>query len=214
MDWTAVAARLTDLPRGYVRVGPNYQQFQNSLTAGLVVGTTASDSLITQLDFSQSSGHWLDVWGRLFNLPRNSNETDNAYSMRISLLLQSGKGTAPAIEQYTQKGLGYSNTVSEDFTNVSWSLTLTAPLTTAQYTQLATNLVNVRPAGVPFLPIYVPSGGLYLDSINYLDAPSVTGAYIVNPITGVSPNISANTNPAQPTLPTTYLTDPTLNPSL
>lgn len=214
MDWNDIVKRLTDLPRGYLRIGPNFQQFQNSLTAGLVLGTSAYAGLTTQLNFGTASGHWLDVWGQIFNLPRNNNEIDVAYQTRVKLLLRSGRGTPAAIEQYVDEGLGYANTVAEDFSTVSWSLTLSQAVTNAQYLQLGNNLANVRPAGVPFLPIYVPGGGLYLGSINYLGAPSVTGAYLVNPTAGVTPAIASSTLPAQPTLPTTYLTDPTLNPSL
>jgi len=214
MDWNTIVKRLTDLPRGYLRIGPNFQQFQNSLTAGLVLGTSAYTGLTTQLNFDTAAGNWLDVWGQLFNLPRNTDEIDFAYQMRIKLLLRSGKGTAPAIEQYVNSGLGYANTTAENFSKISWTLTFLEPLTVAQYTQVAKNLVNIRPAGIPFLPMYVPSGGLYLDTINYLDAPSVTGAYLINSSAEVNPVISATTLSAQSTLPTTYLIDPTLNPSL
>jgi hypothetical protein len=58
-------------------------------------------------------------------------------------------------------------------------------------------------------------GGLYLGTINYLGiAPSVTGAYLFDPVDEITPDIPATTNNSVPLLPTTYLTDITINPSL
>ncbi len=214
MDWSQVQARLYDLPPTYLRSGNIFTWLQNSYAAGLTWFTQSMDGLALQYDFNSAQGNWLNVWGSLFNLPSQSTETDTTYRNRIKFTLQLGRTTPVAIQLYTQDALGYQNSVSEDFTTVSWSMTLTSPITSNAYTTLANNLGVVRPAGVPFLPIYIPSGGLYLGSINYLGAPSVTGAYLVESTSSVLPIISPNTAPAQSTLPTTYLTDPTLNPSL
>ncbi len=214
MDWSQVQSRLYDLPPTYLRTGNIFSWLQNSYAAGLTFYTQSIDGIAFQYDFAQAQGNWLNTWGALFNMPRQTTETDTTYRNRMQFTLKLGRTTPVAIQLYAQDALGYENTVTENFSTVSWKLTLTSSITQASDLSLANGLNVVRPAGVPFLPIYIPSGGLYLGSINYLGAPSVTGAYLVESTTAVIPAISASTNPAQSPLPTTYLTDPTLNPSL
>lgn len=214
MEWQAVSDQLYDLPKTYLRSGNTFQWWQNSLTSGLSTFTYSMEGLSEQFDFATSSGNWLSVWGQLFYINRNLDEDDKDYQARITMLLRYGRGTAPAIQQYVNYGLEYSGFVTENLPACSWSLTLSEPLTTAQILTLAQNLTFVRPAGVPCFPIYTTTGGLFLGTINYLGAQAVTGAYLNNPTTGTVPNIGASTNEAQPTLPTTYLTDPFLNGAL
>lgn len=214
MDWNAVKARFNDLPTAYSRPGTTFQWIQNAIISSTLLGTQSIDGINNQLTFQNAEGGWLNVWGQLFNLPRNSGESSVAYKSRITFTLKLGRTTPAAIQSYVTNALNISATVSEDTAADAWKLTFTTNLTTAQYLSTAQDLAVVRPAGIAFLPLYVPQGGSYLGTINYIGAPSVTGAYLIISTTKITPAISANTNPAQPTLPTTYLTDTNLNPGL
>lgn len=213
MDFQAVKTRLDDLPMTFTRLGPTYQTFDLSQTASLFRYTGASDGVISQLDFVKAVGPWLDAWGKLFVIPRNINESDDAYQNRIVMTLLAGRCTPNAIIIYMQS-LGIEANLVEDFVNAAYHIQFTKPLTTEAFTALAQNLAAVRPAGVPFLPFQVLQGGLYLGTIDFVDAPKVTGAYLDTPLKSFTPTISASTNNAVPLLPTLFLSDPTLNPGL
>jgi hypothetical protein len=213
MDWQAVKTRLDDLPRTFKRLGATYQAFDSSQTTALYRYTSAVDGIMSQLIFKQAVGPWLDVWGRLFDILRNVNESDNAYLNRITSTLLAGRCTPNAILVYLQM-LGITATIEEDFVNCAFHLQFTVPLTTAGFQALAQNLAAVRPAGVPFLPFQVLQGGLYVGTIDFLNAPKVTGAYLDAPLKSFTPTIAPSTDNSVPLLPTLWLTDPTLNPGL
>ncbi|MDE3023554.1 MAG: hypothetical protein KGI54_17175 [Pseudomonadota bacterium] len=210
MDWASVNSVLYTLPAGYLRSGDTFTWWQNSLTNGLTGYTYVTDGLNEQYDFATAQNTWLDVWTQLTGNVRFSNESDTQVRQRITILLQQGRSAAPAIENYVFNGLGYQNFVVENFSYPYWQLNLVQSNTNSIYKQIIGSISQVRPAGVPF-EITVPFGGLYLDSINYLDAPSVTGAFLTTPTSIVPFGPSGITNQSQPTLPTTYLSDPVLN---
>jgi hypothetical protein len=213
MQFADVKARLDDLPRTYTRLGPNYTAFDLAQTAALFRYTNASDGISNQLIFKQAVGPWLDVWGKLFGIVRNTNESDDAYQNRITFTLLAGRCTPNAILIYLQT-LGITATLEEDFVNCAFHLQFTAPLTTAGFLALAQNMAAVRPAGVPFLPFQVLQGGLYVGTIDFLNAPRVTGAYLDQPLKSFTPTIAQSTDNSVPLLPTLWLSDPTLNPGL
>lgn len=214
MDWNAVSAQLADLPSTYKRSGDTYTFLFKSFVMGLLRYTSAADGTTGQLAFPQAIGKWLDTWGQLFNVPRNNDESDRAYATRIQFLLLSGKGPPVSIARYIQIVEGLSATVTEKFPAVGYRISMGLQ-TLAAYAQIISDLKYVRPAGVPFLPLTVLQGGLYLGTINYLGvAPRVTGAYLNQPFTTNGIVVPATTNNSRPLLPTTFLTDPFLNPSL
>lgn len=213
MNFASVKDRLDDLPPTFTRPGPGFQAWDLSQTAALFRYTNASDGVLQQLDFRKAIGPWLDAWGKLFVIPRNINESDDAYQNRIVMTLLAGRQTPNAILIYL-KSLGITATIQEDFVNAAFHLQFTAPLTSAGFLALAQNLGNVRPAGVPFLPFEVLQGGLYVGTVDFLDAPKVTGAYLDTPLKGFTPTIATSTNNSVPLLPTLFLSDPTLNPGL
>jgi hypothetical protein len=213
MKFTDVKARLDDLPRSYTRLGPNYQAFDRSQSAALFRYAGASAGISNMLIFKQAVGPWLDVWGQLFGIERNTNEADDTYQNRIMMTLLAGRSTPVAIAIFLQT-LGITATLEEDFVNCSFNLQFTIPLTPAGFQSLAQNLASVRPAGVPFLPFEVLQGGLYAGTINFLNAPKVTGAYLGTPLSSFTPMIAQSTNNSLPLLPTLWLSDPTLNPGL
>ena len=216
MDYSAILTQLNLLPQTFLRFGTPFTWLQASKAAALLRYTGAVDALINQLNFSQAVGVWLDCWGKLFSIPRNSDETDNTYANRITALLTAGRGTPVGIQIYLLIALGITATVTEDFVNTAWQLKLSTPLTQAQLTQMIDNLVYVRPAGVPCLhAIANVQGGTYLGTVNFFGAARVTGAYLKTPVQNASTiGISATTNNSVPLLPTTFLSDPTLNPGL
>jgi hypothetical protein len=213
MQFADVKARLDDLPRTYTRLGPNYTAFDLAQTAALFRYANASDGISNQLIFKQAVGPWLDVWGKLFGIVRNTNESDDAYQNRITFTLLAGRCTPNAILIYLQT-LGITATLEEDFVNCAFHLQFTAPLTNAGFLALAQNMAAVRPAGVPFLPFQVLQGGLYVGTIDFLNAPRVTGAYLDQPLKSFTPTIAQSTDNSVPLLPTLWLSDPTLNPGL
>ena len=213
MQFSDVKVRLDDLPPTYLRPGTGFQNWDLAQTAGLFRYTNGSDGVINQLNFIQAFGPWLDVWGKLFVIPRNTNESDDAYQNRIVMTLLAGTCTPNAILIY-MKTLGINATLVENFSTSSYIIEFTAPLTAAGFNALAQNLARVRPAGVPFLPFAVLQGGLYIGTVDFLNAPKVTGAYLDSPLKGFTPVISAFTNNSVPLLPTLFLSDPILNPGL
>jgi hypothetical protein len=213
MQFKATKTRLDDLPQTYKRLGAGYQAFDLSQAAALFRYTNASDGLMSQLVFKQAIGPWLDVWGKLFNIPRNSNESDDSYVNRITSTLLAGRCTPNAIIIFLQS-IGIEATIEEDFVHCAWHLSFTAPLTQDQFQSLAVNLGAVRPAGVPFLPFQVIQGGMYIGTVDFLNAPKVTGAYLDSPLNGFTPTIAQATDNSVPLLPTLWLSDPSLNPGL
>jgi hypothetical protein len=213
MDFQDVTDRLIDLPPAYLRPGAGFQSLITSQAAAGYRYTGASDGVMNQLNFRQAVGPWLDAWGKLFTIPRNANESDDAYQNRITMTLLAGTCSPNAILIYLQS-LGLTATIVEDFVNAAYHIEFTTPLTSAAFNSLALNLASVRPAGVPFLPFQVLQGGLFLGSVNFLNAPKVTGAFLDSPLKSFTPTIAQSTNNSVPLLPTLFLTDPTLNPGL
>jgi hypothetical protein len=213
MNWSDVAAVLNSLPSGYLRTGSAFAAWQNSLTAASVRFTGGVDAITAQTSFGAAVGHWLDVWGRMLGVLRNAGESDSDYRNRISLTLLSWRGTVVGIESYLELAMGLSAVVSESFPAVGWALNIQVgyALSAAQKSILGVNLAFVRPAGVPYTLNEV-SGGLFLTTGNFLSGTRFPGSWLVsqNRLTGVA--IPSTTNSPVSTLPTTWLTDRTLNP--
>jgi hypothetical protein len=205
-----VLARLNDLPGTYRRVDPTYVQLVGSIATSLSRHTHAADALLAQTAFTSAEGKWLDVWGLAFGIVRHDGEADAAYRTRIAGTLVAGSGPPVAIETYMSIARGLAATVVENFPAVGWSLQMAGGIAAADEAALALDLARVRPAGVPYTFQFL-RGGLYLSTINYVGRASVTGAYLVNPLSTVPPPIGPNTNSTAPLLPTTFLTDPNLN---
>lgn len=215
MQWANIQSQLENLPGTYLRQGTTFEWLQNSYIYGMERFCNAMDGTMAQLTFNNAQWRWLDTWGILFGVERNNNETDEHYRTRITNTVQAYHGTPNAIVAYMADSLGLNATVAENFNDPAWFFTLQSLIPTSEYNSLATQLATVRPAGIPFNPMYVLSGGIVLNTINYLSsAPKVTGAYLGSPTTAFYFSIPSSTNNTRPQLPTTYLSDPTLNPSL
>jgi hypothetical protein len=215
MDWNAVTAVLNSLPATYRRSGPTFAAWQNSLAAGITRGTGGVDTVSAQTTFANSSGNWLNVWGRMLGVIRNASESDVAYKDRISETMLAWRGTVPGIESYVLEAMGIPATVTEKFPAVGWSLNLPPgmPLSAAQLKALPGDLAFVRPAGVPYTAKQI-NGGLFLKTGNFLGATRFQGSWLQPYSILGGLNIPSSTNNTVPTLPTTWLTDPTINPGL
>lgn len=214
MNYQDIITQLRLLPNTFTRPGSGFVALLAAQGASLFRFANASDGIINQLVFPNASGVWLDVWGKLFGIPRNAQESDADYSTRISATLVASGATPVAMVLYLKIALGLTATITEDFEKTEWSLQFSTALTSAQYSQVLENLAYVRPAGVPTVPGSGGFGGTFTGTVNYLKAPRITGAYLEGGGSGLAFNISAFTNNSVPLLPTTFLSDPTLNPNL
>lgn len=198
--------RLGSLPGTYKRPGAIYDWLEKSFSGGIGRYTESCDGLLSQLDFSQAKGRWLDVWGQLFAVVRQKSEQDDAYRTRIQQTLVSWKGTPAAIESFLSLTYGISVDVQEDLVNGGWNISLPGNVPTLQYPSIIDSLKYVRPAGVPF-NFNVTTNGLYVGATGYsgiYDNYMATGSVV----SGKGLNVS--TNNTLTTLPTTFLTDPTI----
>jgi hypothetical protein len=201
--------QITDLPATFTRPGTPYTDLVDSLNAGMANFTNASDSTLAQT-FASAQFGWLDVWGAIFSIERNANESDGAYRARITFTLLAWVGTVPSLEQWGTQMLNTTIAVTENVGTVGYNITFPASLTTTQINLFLASMVRVRPAGVPFT-VAQAQIGLFLDTINYLDEYAVVGGYLSEGAIAATLDISALTNSTQPLLPEYYFADPTLN---
>jgi hypothetical protein len=210
MKYADVVARLESLPTSFRRQGVTYQQLENAFAASLARYTDSMDGLTKQETITNAAFVWLNMQGELYGIPRFQNESSTAYINRIQATLVAAKGTPVAIEEYIGLITGSAVTVTEQTSVPDWYLTVAGSSSQNLVNQINSSIGFVRPAGVPFY-FSVLSGGLYVGTTNYFGYGRVSGSYLVAASTNVTPTINANTNNSQPLLPSTYLTDPTVN---
>ena len=209
-NFQRVEAQLNDLPATFKRPNAPYLQLIDSLATTLATFTEGGGGLFSQLTFASARGGWLDCWGAIWGIPRAPNESDALYGPRIKYTLNAWVGTLPALQAWVAYQTGQPAVVSEFSPGPGYSIQTLVELTATQIATLIASLARIRPAGVPFA-LTVVTGGLYLDTVNYLDASnSMPGTYLDGG--GLSTSIGCLTNNSQPTLPEYYLTDPVLNP--
>lgn len=213
MDFFAVLSQLNDLPTTFTRNGAPYTQLMDSITGALSLFTLTEDATFTQvLNFTNAVNGWLDVWGLLLGVPRNQNESDVSYSPRIFGTVSAWVGTVPAI-QFWLNLYAPGGVITENVGTVGYTLTFPPLMTTVQIENFLITLNRIRPAGVPF--IAQQNGiGLYLGTDEFTGDGRVVGNYLTRLESPVGLIIPASTPNARPTIPTLYMTDPTLNPSL
>lgn len=219
MDFAAVQAVLNDLPRTFTRPGNPYAQLVDAESLALATATTGWDGLATQCaSLSQALDGWIDVWGLLFGVPRNSGEGNAPYAGRIVATVAPIVGSLPAIQIWMNLFLPGGSVVDNAMAGnppgptgqVGYTLTFPAYATTAQIVLFLVGLARIRPAGVPF-NIQQSGSGLFLGTINFLGKGQVAGSYLTATASASALGIGANTNSSPPLLPGLYLTDPTIN---
>lgn len=216
MDFEAVQTQINDLPATFKRLGNPFQQWIDALTAELARNTNASDAVLQQIDlFVNAQFGWLDIWGLLFDIPRLNNEADGPYRARIQYNVLAGAGPPVAIAKWIKAVWRVDVTVVENLPNLGYTIEFPATVSDTFAITILASLVRIRPAGVPITGTSRAGVGLYLNTVNFLDAPNVTGAYLsASGIDQGAPAIGPATNNAQPAMPETFLVDPTINPSL
>src|SRR6185437_5327133 len=97
MDLLEILAVLNDLPDTFKRQGPPYTQLIDAFGFALATYTLGADATFDQTEtFLNATGDWLDIWGLLFNVPRNQNEADSSYRAGIQTINNAWVGTVPA----------------------------------------------------------------------------------------------------------------------
>lgn len=208
MNYTQVNAQLLNLPDTFQRFGPVFAGLMSAITAALTRSTYSIDQIAANININTARFGWLDAIGELFGILRNPYESDTKYRARLIGTLSATRGTPTSIVNFLKLALNLTATVTENFSTTSYQVNFLQPQTLITLQQVVQALVWVRPAGVPFLPLYQLSGGLFLNTCNYLGVKQVTGSYLSNPNVAVNIVIAANTNNPAPLLPTVYLSDP------
>ena len=209
MDFPTVLSRLFDLPGTFLRDDPVFISWENSMAFQLSEYCSTVDALAPMAVFSSANFGWLDVWGELFGIARNGNESNLSYFQRISETLQSPVGSASAIQVWSTMYWGSLVTVTENF-SPGYQINLPSSINSAQLPQYVANLARIRPAGVPFT-IGQSSEYTYLTTYKYLTGPRDAGAYLGGSNQEISVQILQPTINSQPILPAVLLSDPLLN---
>jgi len=198
MDFTDVQNQLSDLPLTFRRFGPVFAGLIQSLTAAIARTTIPEDQLAGQTNLQVAKWGWLDAIGKLYGIQRNQYETDPQYRARLFGTLTAWHGTPQAIVNFIQLALNINTSISENFSLASYQINFNSPPSTQTLTQVAIAINWVRPAGIPFLPLFSINGGLYVNTLNYLGAKQVTGSYFSRPGASITINLAPNTDNPKP----------------
>ena len=211
MNYAAVLAQINDLPSTFVPAGNPYAQVAAARAAALAVFTSSADATEQQVQqFSNAIDGWIDVWGLLFGIPRNTNEGNVPYALRITETVLAWVGTLPALQVWVNL-FAAGGSVTENASGFGYIITLPGSMTFSQAVVFVASLGRIRPAGVPF--VVVGGGlGLYLDAEAFLGQGVVFGSYLTGYSTPGTFNLNATTNSSQPLIPSLLLGDPNLNP--
>ena len=209
MQFLDVLNQLQDLPLTFKRVGPNYTALENSFGLALSTYTVATDGVLSQLNFQNAEFFGIGIWGTIFGVSQNVNESDTAYKTRIVNTLEAWFCTIPGLIRYMSQVYNISASVTES--GASYTLTFSTPSVSTLI--ILENLNLIRPAGVPFY-VNLLSGGLYLNTINYVGSWRVTGSYLTSPVSNYSFTLPSTTNNSPALFPTTLISSPLLSISI
>jgi len=232
MNQQEIYLRLLDLPTTFKRNDLSFAQWIDAVASALYLFCQASDNLQgVQTNFQQSSNGWLDIWGELCGIGRRDDESNEIYQYRIIETLMADRDSAVAIVEWIQaienlavqvtENIPTPNQVGGPVYGVGYNIIFPPTQSLKNILRILTNLVYVRPAGVPF-NVYFSQGGDFLNTINYFgNGPQlnpaigrVTGAYLASNPQPLQFSLGASTNNTTSLLPNLFFTDPTLNPPL
>lgn len=208
MDWQDTYNIMSDLPDTFQRFGPIYKAILLGFVVSLARNNISIDQFAQNLTVFNAKWGWLDVYGKLYGILRNQYETDPQYRTRLQGTLSAPHGSPLAISQFIQLALSLKTYITENFTDVNYQINFNTAVNTNTLQQVANAINWVRPAGIPFLPLYQQTGGLFLDTINFFNVLHVSGTYLAQPHINANVTIAANTDNPISLLPSTYLTDP------
>ena len=209
MDSQQVANIIADLPSPFKRPGSVYIAIQLALALPLAAYTTGSDNIASSLVIGNAKWRILDLLGTIWGIKRLGNEDDIAYKTRFLAIYSAQYGTANGIVQFLHDAFNLTATVSNANLGsyAGYNIAFDSPVISTAPTTIAGQLKWVRPAGVPFNMNTIATG-LFLNTINYLGAASVTGAYLANSLIALPFSLAPNTNNAYNLLPQSFFTDP------
>lgn len=204
MDQSAVLAQLNDLPATFRPAGNPYGQLVNALAAALALFTSGADATTVQANvFDAATDGWIDVWGLLFGVPRNANEGNVPYALRVAETVTAWVGTMPAIGTWLSL-FAAGGSVAENTSGLGYTITFPVGLSTAQATAFLVSLNRIRPAGVPF-SVTQGGTGLFLGAEAFLGKGVVAGAYLSPGLAVAGLNLPATTCSSRPLLPDLFL---------
>ena len=213
MDFPAVLATLNDLPSTFQRPSSWVTQMLDGLGFEIAVGTQGTDGTMAQVQsVNAAQDGWLDVWGLLMNVPRNSGEGNTPYLARISNTVLAAVGTLNAIQIWINL-FAPGGSVAANASGLGYTISLPSALTPAQASAFLASLSRIRPAGVPFSAVQ-GAGALYAGTVEFAGLGQIMGSYLSASSNSSGAAFGATALSAVPMLPTLYMTDPTLNPSL
>ena len=214
MNYSDVYTQITTLPPTYLRPGQTFAGLMSSFAYGVSRFTESVDFMMqSNSSLATMDALWLEMVGNIVSVPRNNNVTTSQYLTQIQTIVAEVQGTPVSLVRFLSLqniSVTYSDKFSGpgDFSTIGYNLAFETPV--SNYDQIALSLKRVRPAGVPFTFSTI-SGGLYLNTINYIGGYDVTGYYLLSPFNNIPFTIPETTNNAFVNLPTRYLTDPYVN---
>lgn len=209
MNFDSVLAQLNDLPPTFRPAGNPYAQIVGSLASSESLYTDGADATMLQaISFSNAIDGWIDVYGLLFGVPRNDNEGNIPYALRIAETVLAWVGTLPAIQMWINL-FAPGGSVTENASGLGYALKLPSGMSAAQATVFVASLGRIRPVGVPFT-VQQLGTGLYLGTEGFLGDGTVLGAYLTGGGGAVPPPLNPTTPSAQPLIPDLFLVDPNL----
>lgn len=178
MDFLSIVNQLNDLPATFRRPGTPYTWLIDSLATCLYLMCQASDSLQAQYNFLTSTNGWIDVWGDLCGITRNTNESNVVYLPRIQNTVLAWRDSAVAIEKFLNIAENIQAAVLEQ-NPVGYKLLFPYLTDINRITQAVLDLKYVRPAGVPFTVF--SEIGTYLNTVDYYGKLGTTFTIAGNP---------------------------------
>ena len=213
MDFSAILATLNDLPTTFTRPAAWYTQLVDAMGCETALETEGGDDTINQaINFGNAQDGWIDIYGLLMGIPRNAGEGNIPYSARVEATLSAWVGTVPAVQVWLSL-FALGGTVAENLSGLGYIITFPSTMSLTQIANFLASFNRIRPIGVPFTAIQ-GGGALYLGTIEYLGGGITLGTYLSAGASPSTSSLGANTLNAQPLLPTLFMTDPLLNPSL
>jgi hypothetical protein len=176
--------------------------------------TLGADGTVAQvLGFSPAPlDGWLDTWGLLFGIPRQTPESNANYAARLSETVLAWVGTLPAVQVWVDL-FATGGTIVENPT-VGYIVNFPAGMSSQQVAAFLASFNRIRPVGVPF-QIFQMAAGLILDTDAFLGSGSrVAGDYLTAGVRALPFLQGPVTLSAKRMLSAYLIFDPVLNPGL
>lgn len=148
-------------------------QLMKPVAVELLKALGAEGQAILEMVMTTSEGAWLDSFGELFNVVRESGEPDSMYATRIFNLSVGVRVNNIAIQKVLSD-VQYQNTAIQDSGSASFTVNTTIPTDTPQgfvysTAQIRNIIDQIRPAGVSY---QILSQGSVSDSATTSDSLS------------------------------------------